>query len=102
MTTIGGRNFPHSSQSGTAVHESFPIVSLTCCGVGDGPRSRSRTVIVLWCMFAVLAYRSEEHTSELQSLMRISYAGFCLQTKIDPYLDHDNFTLLRLDAVLAQ
>src|SRR3546814_4946485 len=23
-------------------------------------------------------YRSEEHTSELQSLMRISYAGFCL------------------------
>src|SRR3546814_15239839 len=56
MTTIGGRNFPHSSQSGTAVHESFPIVSLTCCGVGDGPRSRSRTVIVLWCMFAVLAY----------------------------------------------
>src|SRR3546814_1178186 len=25
------------------------------------------------------AYRSEEHTSELQSLMRISYAVFCLQ-----------------------
>src|SRR3546814_10421838 len=25
--------------------------------------------------------RSEEHTSELQSLMRISYAGFCLQKK---------------------
>src|SRR3546814_4461009 len=24
-------------------------------------------------------YRSEEHTSELQSLMRISYAVFCLQ-----------------------
>src|SRR3546814_961799 len=27
--------------------------------------------------------RSEEHTSELQSLMRISYAVFCLKTKID-------------------
>src|SRR3546814_1344059 len=26
--------------------------------------------------------RSEEHTSELQSLMRISYAVFCLKTKI--------------------
>src|SRR3546814_5279370 len=26
--------------------------------------------------------RSEAHTSELQSLMRISYAVFCLQTKI--------------------
>src|SRR3546814_2356513 len=25
------------------------------------------------------ALRSEEHTSELQSLMRISYAGFCLK-----------------------
>src|SRR3546814_1421143 len=27
------------------------------------------------------AQRSEEHTSELQSLMRISYAGFCLNNK---------------------
>src|SRR3546814_9510834 len=27
------------------------------------------------------AIRSEEHTSELQSLMRISYAVFCLQNK---------------------
>src|SRR3546814_7346450 len=29
----------------------------------------------------VVATRSEEHTSELQSLMRISYAVFCLKTK---------------------
>src|SRR3546814_9795214 len=28
---------------------------------------------------AVLSVRSEEHTSELQSLMRISYSVFCLQ-----------------------
>src|SRR3546814_5406309 len=28
-------------------------------------------------------YRSEEHTSELQSLMRISYAVFCLKKKTD-------------------
>src|SRR3546814_6131649 len=28
-----------------------------------------------------LVYRSEEHTSELQSLMRISYAVFCLKKK---------------------
>src|SRR3546814_6299032 len=27
------------------------------------------------------AHRSEEHTSELQSLMRISYAVFCLKKK---------------------
>src|SRR3546814_3205904 len=31
--------------------------------------------------FAVPASRSEEHTSELQSLMRISYAVFCLKKK---------------------
>src|SRR3546814_6327659 len=30
---------------------------------------------------AQLAFRSEEHTSELQSLMRISYAVFCLKKK---------------------
>src|SRR3546814_7928287 len=30
---------------------------------------------------AVTAARSEEHTSELQSLMRISYAVFCLKKK---------------------
>src|SRR3546814_5802851 len=29
-----------------------------------------------------LWHRSEEHTSELQSLMRISYAVFCLKKKI--------------------
>src|SRR3546814_1819015 len=31
--------------------------------------------------FAIAAHRSEEHTSELQSLMRISYAVFCLKKK---------------------
>src|SRR3546814_1215449 len=30
--------------------------------------------------------RSEEHTSELQSLMRISYAVFCLQKKQTNYI----------------
>src|SRR3546814_9248020 len=30
-----------------------------------------------------ISERSEEHTSELQSLMRISYAVFCLKKKIE-------------------
>src|SRR3546814_1122593 len=30
---------------------------------------------------AIISRRSEEHTSELQSLMRISYAVFCLKKK---------------------
>src|SRR3546814_2051910 len=34
-----------------------------------------------WPSQSWLTYRSEEHTSELQSLMRISYAVFCLKTK---------------------
>src|SRR3546814_10193482 len=40
---------------------------------GTGPRRR------VGC--AKEAPRSEEHTSELQSLMRISYAVFCLKKK---------------------
>src|SRR3546814_7131943 len=35
-----------------------------------------------WCLSCWrLRFRSEEHTSELQSLMRISYAVFCLKNK---------------------
>src|SRR3546814_5628169 len=34
--------------------------------------------------FTPEAFRSEEHTSELQSLMRISYAVFCLKKKKEP------------------
>src|SRR3546814_9742338 len=37
------------------------------------------TPIVVY--FVIAAIRSEEHTSELQSLMRISYAVFCLKKK---------------------
>src|SRR3546814_7941457 len=44
-------------------------------GVGQHPN------IVVACLEAVVSARSEEHTSELQSLMRISYAVFCLKKK---------------------
>src|SRR3546814_10377070 len=37
--------------------------------------------------------RSEEHTSELQSLMRISYAVFCLKKKKPQLAQHMNKTL---------
>src|SRR3546814_1804834 len=40
-----------------------------------------------------LAPRSEEHTSELQSLMRISYAVFCLKKKTN-YTTHATLPLL--------
>src|SRR3546814_9939094 len=38
-------------------------------------------LLFLWQVFGHHG-RSEEHTSELQSLMRISYAVFCLKKKI--------------------
>src|SRR3546814_3661948 len=36
--------------------------------------------------------RSEEHTSELQSLMRISYAVFCLKKKTQTQQKHNKLT----------
>src|SRR3546814_9073267 len=41
--------------------------------------------------------RSEEHTSELQSLMRISYAAFCLNKKnslsLDKFINQQSITI---------
>src|SRR3546814_3834756 len=44
----------------------FNLLSIDCVDPGDD-------------FFRSIAARSEEHTSELQSLMRISYAVFCLK-----------------------
>src|SRR3546814_6546817 len=48
----------------------FEDVEVTGVRGGDGQQT-----------FGFLLLRSEEHTSELQSLMRISYAVFCLKKK---------------------
>src|SRR3546814_7489056 len=40
-----------------------------------------KRLLILLATLLGLASRSEEHTSELQSLMRISYAVFCLKKK---------------------
>src|SRR3546814_9472458 len=58
-------------------------------GVGVAQRLRLRGDATLHGRVAAIAqyrlgrvaFRSEEHTSELQSLMRISYAVFCLKKK---------------------
>src|SRR3546814_5576517 len=41
---------------------------------------------------AACPLRSEEHTSELQSLMRISYAVFCLKTNNKKHILHTPYT----------
>src|SRR3546814_8394247 len=57
------------------------------------PTAASPRILICWRIFitstserrsaasAAISVRSEEHTSELQSLMRVSYAVFCLKKK---------------------
>src|SRR3546814_3485165 len=47
----------------------------------DLDRKFERLLPLAGALFVEFNERSEEHTSELQSLMRISYAVFCLKTK---------------------
>src|SRR3546814_3211078 len=49
------------------------------CEASVGQRRRGRESALSGCQQSPC--RSEEHTSELQSLMRISYAVFCLKKK---------------------
>src|SRR3546814_7429890 len=58
----------------TTMHSNVPCRS---CGGVIPPARRSSAV---YCS-TPCGNRSEEHTSELQSLMRISYAVFCLKKK---------------------
>src|SRR3546814_9780844 len=56
-----------------------PVARLAAAGAGRVVQRRLVAVDV--------QFRSEEHTSELQSLMRISYAVFCLKNNIyHPFL----------------
>src|SRR3546814_7060785 len=55
-------------------------------GANESPRTLQPSAAFSSCrrtmyQFRFPAMRSEEHTSELQSLMRISYAVFCLKKK---------------------
>src|SRR3546814_2570408 len=49
--------------------------------VSDGRRANSISSVWRLRHQGECQFRSEEHTSELQSLMRISYAVFCLKKK---------------------
>src|SRR3546814_8882093 len=53
------------------------------------PRERQREQLASDYYYGGMVVRSEEHTSELQSLMRISYAVFCLK-KQKIYYTHKN------------
>src|SRR3546814_7283636 len=73
---------PHESEwlSTSSPNYSLTMILPASCSCNHYSLARFPTVTEI-CH----AMRSEEHTSELQSLMRISYAVFCLQTKIHTF-----------------
>src|SRR3546814_3103312 len=67
---------PYSRRDVTAADPAAGARRIHDCGQGD-------SAWIATCLLSLVpsAPRSEEHTSELQSLMRISYAVFCLKKK---------------------
>src|SRR3546814_4000228 len=66
-----------------------PVLSVPAGAADGGKESNPLSVVIpvvllgVWAGVGVVMFRrrSEEHTSELQSLMRISYAVCCLKNK---------------------
>src|SRR3546814_8696739 len=70
--------FPTYRQQGILVARGYPLDRMMCQVYGNtGDPLKGRQMPVFYSN----RERSEEHTSELQSLMRISYAVFCLKKK---------------------
>src|SRR3546814_5448089 len=72
FAAIGAVVMAHHGQDGDPL--ALLLAALVCALVGA-------LVALPALRLSGLYLRSEEHTSELQSLMRISYAVFCLKTK---------------------
>src|SRR3546814_3417048 len=73
------RNTDGTVVSGQHVNLRFSILK----GSASGPEVYVETQALTTNQLGLITHiRSEEHTSELQSLMRISYAVFCLKKKI--------------------
>src|SRR3546814_8250178 len=64
-------------------YSGLPLVPRYYCNAAYPPLARIQKQIAESAMMVseIVIRRSEEHTSELQSLMRISYAVFCLKKK---------------------
>src|SRR3546814_5184080 len=69
---------PWKPEAAKAIREARAQGGGVYLSVDHSPRAR---VVEIPGPGGPITLRSEEHTSELQSLMRISYAVFCLQKK---------------------
>src|SRR3546814_3657842 len=70
----------HADNASMMLRDTVAACVLASNGSGSTPASR-RSSSKAARMSDRISARSEEHTSELQSLMRISYAVFCLKKK---------------------
>src|SRR3546814_5282406 len=61
--------------------------------IGDSLSALHGVIGIMMALYNRLANRSEEHTSELQSLMRSSYAVFCLKKKQNHSNINENYTI---------
>src|SRR3546814_4142355 len=86
----GGRSTGIGGEIGGLAQSPMIILGLGLYGIGAllwlfvlgrAPLSLAYPFVGIGFILTMLAGRSEEHTSELQSLMRISYAVFCLKKK---------------------
>src|SRR3546814_7264706 len=59
-------------------------------GLRHAAYSRDSATVIFMRLRSALSIRSEEHTSELQSLMRISYAVFCLKKQNQRHRENHN------------
>src|SRR3546814_3780313 len=93
----------------TTLFRSSGLFSMTPLmkGVKSSAPNRGKAVSVInWasgiCSFRYLPKRSDEHTSELQSLMRISYAVFCLKKKTNIHVyEHNTFIFIHTLSTLC-
>src|SRR3546814_8818658 len=80
------RDLPIGIVFGGSLFMMLPIGWLLWTVLQGGTLTGSAAILIAGALLFVLVIglliaRSEEHTSELQSLMRISYAVFCLKKK---------------------
>src|SRR3546814_9628683 len=71
----------HPHQGMDIAQPARPVLDIRFQVVGGVIETGVALALLLALVRKVLRRRSEEHTSELQSLMRISYAVFCLKKK---------------------